>query len=140
MSRFQCEIPGPAVPQGSAKAFVVSGKAIITSANKNLKNWRALAVLCLSQRRQEMGMEGPFEGPVWVEVVEYRVRPKGRPRRHTAPDVRPDLDKVVRASLDVLTIAGVLKDDCQVCALVASKRYRDTAGLSVSVEQTLEAQ
>lgn len=132
---LRVEIPGPACPQGSARAFVVNGKAQITSANKGLNAWRAIAVKYLQDGMTDRGRESPFEGPVAVWVFEDRVRPKGRAKRHVRPDTRPDLDKIARAALDVLVIAGVLKDDAQVCKLNAEKRYADKAGVVLFVEE-----
>jgi len=37
--------------------------------------------------------------------------------------VKPDLDKIVRACLDVLVIGGVIRDDAQVCQINAWKVY-----------------
>ena len=132
---LRVEIPGPAAAQGSARAFVVGGKAQITSANKGLNAWRAIAVKFLQDGMAEQGVLEPFSGPVAVWVFEDRVRPKGRAKRHVRPDTRPDLDKIARAALDVLVIAGVLKDDAQVCKLNAEKRYAEKAGVVLFVEE-----
>lgn len=125
---FEVTIPGPSCPQGSARAFVnrKTGKPIITSATKGLAAWRSHAVRCIHARMSEEGLESPVEGPVAVEVTDYRKRPKGRAKRHLWPDLRPDIDKIARATLDAIEASGLLNSDAQVCRLDAWKLYSDT--------------
>lgn len=125
---FEVTIPGPSCPQGSARAFVnkKTGKPVITSASKGLAAWRSHAVRCIAARMAEKGLESPIEGPVSVEVTDYRKRPKGRAKRHQWPDLRPDLDKIARATLDAIEASGLLRSDAQVCRLDAWKLYSDT--------------
>jgi Holliday junction resolvase RusA-like endonuclease len=79
------------------------------------------------------------DGAVAVELAFTFARPRGHfgrrgglrlsaPTRHA---VRPDLDKLVRAVLDALVGAGVIRDDAQVAELHASKRYGEWPGLIV---------
>jgi Holliday junction resolvase RusA-like endonuclease len=73
-------------------------------------------------------------GPVKVQITFHLPRPKSRPKRHTHPDVRPDLDKLQRAVLDALT--GIAwRDDAQVCAIAAEKCYTTASiGADITVE------
>jgi Holliday junction resolvase RusA-like endonuclease len=51
--------------------------------------------------------------------------------------VRPDLDKLLRSTLDGLTDAGVWRDDSQVVSISAAKVYAkngDTPGVIIEVE------
>jgi Holliday junction resolvase RusA-like endonuclease len=53
------------------------------------------------------------------------------------PGVRPDLDKLLRSTLDGLTDAGVWRDDSQVVSISAAKVYAkngDTPGVIIEVE------
>jgi Holliday junction resolvase RusA-like endonuclease len=73
-------------------------------------------------------------GPVFVTLTFYLQRPKGhygsgrnagtlRPTAPESPAVKPDLDKLIRSTMDALTEAGVVRDDAQVVELAARKRY-----------------
>jgi Holliday junction resolvase RusA-like endonuclease len=128
-------IPGPGQPQGSSRAFVRGGKAIITSANPKLSEWRSLAVLFIAQERARLGLTEPWEGPVEVWVYEERVKPRGAGKREY-PHVRPDLDKVVRACLDALVAGQAIRDDSQVCFISASKYYGAEASVCIRCQMT----
>ena len=76
----------------------------------------------------------PYLGPVRVEITFGLSRPAAHYRtgkyaghiRDSAPvwpGGRPDLDKLVRALLDGLTMGGAWSDDSQVVQLTASKIY-----------------
>jgi Holliday junction resolvase RusA-like endonuclease len=54
--------------------------------------------------------------------VSFRLA-KPKTVKRDLPSVRPDLDKLARATLDALTTAQVVTDDAQVCDLWVSKRY-----------------
>ena len=126
---FSCFVRGTPAPQGSKKAFVVKGRAIVTDANpKTLKDWRSAVNLTLQDR-----WEGPpIEGPVNVVLNFYLLKPKSVPKKRTRPHVRPDLDKLVRAVLDALT--GIcFKDDAQVVSMQAEKHYKSEQGVWLTV-------
>ena len=108
---------GVAQPQGSARAFVVNGRAVITSANKNLKGWRELIS---AEAREQMKGLPPYDGPIEVRASFYLPRPKSVKR--VSPTVKPDLDKLARGLLDALTNV-VYRDDAQVTNLQVSKHY-----------------
>ena len=108
---------GVAQPQGSARAFVVNGRAVITSANKNLKGWREL--ISAEARAQMKGLP-PYDGPIEVRASFYLPRPKSVKREY--PTVKPDLDKTTRGLLDALSNV-VIRDDAQVVSLQVSKWY-----------------
>ncbi len=60
--------------------------------------------------------------PVELHLEYTFLRPDGAPKRRKLPSVKPDLDKLVRATLDALT--GVIyQDDGQVVNIIASKVY-----------------
>ena len=108
---------GKPEPQGSARAFVVKGRAVVTSANPNIKGWRDLIA---SEARVQMQGLPPVDGPVEVRASFYLPRPKSVKR--ASPTVKPDLDKLARGLLDALTNV-VYRDDAQVTNLQVSKHY-----------------
>ena len=112
---------GTPVPQGSTRAFVVNGRAVTTSANKNLRPWRDTMASAARFAMQEAAQER-LDGPVRVYAAFTLPRPKSRPKRDRWPDRKPDLDKLGRGLLDALT-GPVIRDDAQVCALAVVKRY-----------------
>lgn len=117
---YQIKVLGKPEPQGSSRAFVVNGKPIITSANKNLKPWRALVEW---EARHQWGGKPPLEKALAVVIEFYLHKPKSVKRAQ--PTVKPDLDKMVRSVLDALTSAHVWNDDAQVITVVARKMYAD---------------
>lgn len=111
-----------AQPQGSARAFVVAGKAHITSDNKKLKPFRSelaqMALAELGDRPQPLF--GKHE-PVAVNVIFCFQKPPSAKKRKF-PTVKPDLDKVTRSVNDALT--GIaFHDDAQIVQSTQDKRY-----------------
>lgn len=129
-------VVGKAEPQGSTRAFVVNGKAVTTSTNKNLKPWRSCV---FDAALKAMGGAPMVMGPVEI-WAEFRIqRPASSPKtRETLPDKTPDLDKLARGLFDALT--GVCwDDDKRVVRMHISERYTDRngeqPGVSVSIER-----
>jgi Holliday junction resolvase RusA-like endonuclease len=108
---------GVAQPQGSARAFVVNGRAVVTSANKNLKGWRELIS---AEARAQMNGLPPYDGPIEVRASFYLPRPKSVKREYHT--VRPDGDKLTRGLFDSLS-SIVYRDDSQVFSHQVSKWY-----------------
>ena len=112
--------------QGSVKAFVVNGKPILTSTNKNVDGWRKLIAMSAQPYARTM------EGGVMVTATFYLPRPKSLPKKVSHHTKRPDVDKLLRALLDSFT--GIFyKDDSQVCHVNVRKAYAD-AETSTGVE------
>ena len=125
-------VPGRPAPQGSKRAFAVRGKggvptgrvAVIESSHDRVKSWRAAVIDAVTG----LGDPGwPLEGPLKLGLVFALPRPKGHYRtgknasqlRDSAPRFpagMPDLSKLLRATEDALTDAGVWRDDSQVVA------------------------
>jgi Holliday junction resolvase RusA-like endonuclease len=82
MSAFmQFEVFGQPQPQGSSRAFVnkKTGRAIVTSSNPNLKDWRDLIA---REARDQMNGLPPLDGAVTVNATFFLPR---RPDREARP-------------------------------------------------------
>lgn len=116
-------VQGIPSPQGSVRAFVVNGRAVVTQGGsaerrRNLSDWRGDV-----QRTAKHASNGRmFLGPVRVGLIFWLPRPASAPKARRYPDKRPDLDKLVRAVLDALT-GSVWRDDAQVVQIDAGKDY-----------------
>jgi crossover junction endodeoxyribonuclease RusA len=123
-------VPGDPLPKGSAKAFVVQGRARITSTTKGLKGWEQRVALAAP-----VGIQ--FHGAVVLRVHFHLTRPKSvKARDHVT---KPDLDKLTRAVGDALT--GVLyADDKQIVELHVRKDYAEQLpGVTVTVKGNTDA-
>ena len=126
---------GIPVPEGSTRAWVHDGKAYTTHSNKRLLGpWRD------SIANAAVGRTTTLDRPASVRVTFYLPRPKSRTRKRSTPfpypDVRPDLDKLVRAVLDALTHIA-WNDDSQVVHIETSKVYASTSvppGAQIDIE------
>jgi Holliday junction resolvase RusA-like endonuclease len=107
---------GTPQPKGSARAFVVAGHAVVTTANKSLKSWES----SVRAAAQTVATGTLLVEAVILKVEFFLVRPTSVKRKR--PTTRPDLSKLVRGVEDALT--GVLwKDDSQVVSIDAWKHY-----------------
>lgn len=119
--------PGVPAPQGSKRIGRNrrTGRAILIESSEAVKPWRA-AVAAAALEARNLARSAVRSGPMAV-VLEF-VMP--RPKRVTRPacDVKPDVDKLQRSTLDALS--GVLfHDDAQVVKITASKRYARASGI-----------
>lgn len=135
-------VDGTPVPQGSMSAFMPKGAKhpIVTSNNKNLKPWRKRM---MDRFNIIMGIykERPAipSGPVEMKLI-FKM-PRTKNKKMFWVDVKPDLDKLIRAVGDSLTDAGAIEDDSDVCVLYAIKRYarvHETPGVLLSIKQIKE--
>ncbi len=128
---LRIEVFGDPIAQGSKRAFVVKGKAILTeSAGGRLKTWRSEIV---SAARDQLNGDGPMTGPVRVTLFFWVRQPKRS--KNALPIVRPDVDKLERAILDSLVAAGVMRDDAQVTTISSRKRYGDPPRCVIAVAE-----
>jgi crossover junction endodeoxyribonuclease RusA len=136
-------VRGIPAPQGS-KRHVGNGRMIESS--KAVGPWRE-AIRAETQRVMDALCVYPISGPVGVQVNFNLPRPKGHYRTgknaHLLsvgapawPAGTPDLDKLIRAVLDGLTMGGAWKDDGQVVSLLAYKRYADGVPVGCKIEIT----
>lgn len=150
MTGLRFAVLGTPAPQGSKRAFVRGGRAVLVESAKNgVDLWRGDVVRAARGAIVERG--GPLAGPVSIEV-EFRLpRPKSHYRtgrkaqvlRGTAPTAhagKPDIDKLLRSTCDALTTAGVWRDDSQIADVVTRKRYADDElpGATITVTEVTE--
>jgi Holliday junction resolvase RusA-like endonuclease len=126
--RVSFTVRGLPAPQGSKRH---RGRGVMVEmAGQKLKDWRSdvknAAYLAMGDAgrfcAEQSGIH-PFDGPVGVSVCFTLPKPKSAPKtRRTWPHKRPDLDKLLRSTLDGLT-GEVFADDAQVIEIHSAKCY-----------------
>lgn len=139
-------VHGTPAPQGSKRHV---GNGVMVESSKKVKPWRqdvkhaalaadaertpCLDLTCACQPHG--GTWGPDDA-LQVEVTFYLPRPRGhygtgrnattlKPSAPTRPWTKPDLDKLLRSTLDALGEAGLWADDSRVAVVLAEKQYAD---------------
>jgi Holliday junction resolvase RusA-like endonuclease len=139
-ARVSFDVIGVPSPQGSKKAFVIAGKArLVESAGAKNKAWRTavseMARMTMFALQYEPSpahpVTGPvpakeplqqFVGPTHLEVRFRLPRPSSRPKKwHGWSITQPDLDKLLRSTLDGLKDGGLIRDDSIICSIGATK-------------------
>ena len=124
MTLLEVTIPGQPVGKGRPRVALRGGAARALTPAKTVR-WEQGAAMVL--RAAWQGTQ-PHDGAVAAVVTAVARRPKRLTRRKD-PDgpiwrpKRPDLDNVVKATLDALQLAGVIRDDAQVVHLLARSLY-----------------
>jgi Holliday junction resolvase RusA-like endonuclease len=133
MTTLTIDVTGTPAPQGSKRAFVVNGRAVMTESSKKVKPWRQDVVAAVHNTLAETDWTTPAHA-VEVSLCFYMPRPayhfrtgkhahELKPNAPAYVDKKPDSDKLARSTLDALTTSAVIKDDAQVARLVIEKRY-----------------
>ena len=114
-------VAGKPAVQGS-KRYV--GRGIMLDADKRLPAWRTSIRAAIID---EAGYPvRSLDGPVAIDLEFILVRPESAPKRRTPSAVKkPDIDKLVRAVLDAVTLSGAWRDDSQVVQMTAKKRLAE---------------
>lgn len=135
-------VNGQPAPQGSKRPVRLgNGKIGMVEQSKAVGPWRE-AVRGEVQR----AAIDPLLHPVDVSIRFRMPRPKGHYRsgrnahllREGAPAMpggQPDLDKLIRSTLDALKLGGAYTDDAQVCHIDAWKVYGATPGADITVRE-----
>lgn len=121
------------VAKGSMRAFLPRGHKfpIVTdSGGATLKAWERDIRLITEGQLDRLGLPCAAEQPFEVQLVYYLPRAVGdfdahggvRGRARSSPWVPPDLDKLVRATLDACT-GMVWDDDSRIVRAVVEKRF-----------------
>jgi Holliday junction resolvase RusA-like endonuclease len=127
---------GTPAPQGSKIAVA---KGVLRDDNPiALRTWREDVKQAALACRAEHDDIAYLDGPLLVMVTFSLRRPQSHHRaskrsnglRIDAPihsSSRPDLDKLLRSTLDAITTSGLIGDDGQIAELRARKRFVNTA-------------
>jgi Holliday junction resolvase RusA-like endonuclease len=116
------EIEGTPVPQGSFRHI---GQGRIIAANPKLNQWRET----IANQIRQQGHPSPIEAPIKVSLEFVLPRPKTVTRKHPITRSSYDVDKLIRAVFDAISLekyAQVIKDDSQIISVKASKRYESS--------------
>lgn len=112
-------------PQGSKRFVGMSkaGRGIMIESSKKVKPWRQAVVDAAILVMGGAG-NGKILGPIGIYMAFTVPKPKSAPKkRRIFPDKKPDLSKLVRATEDALTDAGVFEDDARVVECMSRKLY-----------------
>jgi len=120
----------------------------VVPASKGMKKWEK--AVNDKARTAMLADPGPIENPVIVKMQFFLKRPQnhtgsGRNEgvlkewaERLLPTKTPDLDKLIRSTNDAMT-GVVYTDDCQIVAIIPTKRYGKNPGVMIEVaEMTLE--
>lgn len=124
--RIEFVVYGMPAPQGS-KRHVGGGRMVESS--KAVKPWREAVKYAALQALADAGHPPPLDGPLRAWIVFTLSKPGSAPKRtRTWPCRKPDLDKLLRSTLDALTDAGVIADDARIVEIARlAKSYPDEA-------------
>lgn len=133
MTSFSIYVPGKATPQGSKKAFVINGRAVLVDASGGNKAWRKLVTEKIRQHDKYI----QYSGAVNVSLTFWMQKAKSN--KTTLMTQKPDIDKLARSVLDAMTDAEIIEDDSRVIYLTITKRWADEPdalpGVLISVWQ-----
>jgi crossover junction endodeoxyribonuclease RusA len=118
--KLRFDVIGLPAPQGSKRHV---GHGIMIESSKKVKPWRE--AVTAAAREAMGGKPAPFlAGPVMLTVFFTLPKPKSAPKsRETYPDKKPDIDKLLRSTMDGLTAAGVWEDDARVILCCINKTF-----------------
>ena len=130
-------VAGFPAPQGSKNAYRRGNKVVLVESSKKVKPWRAAVAQAatIAYLRTE-----PIDGPVAVEIEFHLPRPKSLPKRVIWMVKKPDLDKLIRSTLDALSGIAYI-DDNRVTRIVADKHYAaspEDAGAHITITERTE--
>lgn len=126
-SGFFFRVEGTPAPQGSKSLGRNrrTGKAIQYESSKKVKPWRLAVSVQAKIAIKPLGgrpRNRIEDGPIRVDIL-FKMRKPPKTFR-SRPYIPPDLDKLIRSTLDALS--GILyRDDEQVCEITARKAYED---------------
>ncbi|MFM1966824.1 MAG: hypothetical protein RL134_2549 [Actinomycetota bacterium] len=133
-------VHGVPAPQGSKSAFVRGGRAVVVegsskSGREKQRAWRTAVTL---QAIEARGEAPAIDGPVKITVAFGMPKPKSAPKSMVWTTKKPDIDKLLRSTLDGLTDAGVWNDDSQVVHVEMAKQYatNGVTGAHIVIERT----
>lgn len=131
MTVVDLRVLGVPAPQGSKTRMpngaMVEGSSAVGRAKH--RAWRSAVAEAAVGKVDE-----PLDGPLQLVAEFLLPRPSSR-KRDVWADRKPDLDKLIRNTVDGLTDAGLIRDDARIVYLSASKRLADTwTGVTLRVQ------
>lgn len=122
-------------PRPKARPRFVRGR-VITTTGELEKLWRTWLKRAIDEAVRHRGDPKPlFTGAVKVTMRFTFAPPAGKRDRIGKPHThKPDKDNLEKLCLDLMTKAGVLKDDSQVADGPVQKLWGERAGVVVLVE------
>lgn len=115
-------IYGMPAPQGSKRHV---GNGVMIESSKKVKPWREAVVWAAREAGERVA------GPARIWVTFTLPRPASAPKRRTVPDRKPDLDKLLRSTLDALVTAGAIEDDARIAKHVLNMALGKTEDFAV---------
>lgn len=120
-------VRGLPAPQGSKRHV---GRGILVESSKHVKPWRDAVRTSVADAWDQ----GAHDGPLMLELTFWFPRPRGhygtgkntarlKPSAPSFPAGPPDVDKLIRSTMDGITAAGLWRDDARVVQVVGRKRY-----------------
>lgn len=133
MNSIHIFIHGQPSPQGSKTGFRRrDGSVGVRPATKTERPWRQLVVDMLSREWRGPPMEGGLE----LTLTFALLRPKSVSfKKRPTPSTRPDIDKLLRAVMDALKLAGAIREDGQIVSVQMLKEYRGVPGVGLEVRK-----
>lgn len=121
-------VAGTPAPQGS-KRHVGGGRMIESS--KKVKPWREAVARVASAHL----LDEPLDGHLRV-IIRFELPAPMKSRFGNRPAGPPDIDKLVRSTLDGLTTSRLIVDDARIVALTATKHWAsDVPGAEITIER-----
>jgi Holliday junction resolvase RusA-like endonuclease len=127
--RVVLDVVGVPAPQGSKTAFKnpTGGRPILREGGsqtgfQKLKDWRHAVSDTAARWTRENGSPPPIAAAASIDVTFYFVRPKSYPKKASCwKTTKPDVDKLLRSTLDALVTGGVIAADQLVAAVTCRK-------------------
>lgn len=139
--RYSFDVVGEIAPQGSkTTGRRANGTTFVRESSQKVKPWRADVIAVA----RELVQGEPLDGPLKVHVIFRKAMPASRKKADRERgwmycSVTPDIDKVLRATLDALKQAGMIADDARVCWVAMHKiEVVGWTGASITVENMPE--
>ncbi len=148
------KVLGTPAPKGSSRAFYKAGmkRAVIVKDNSDRqRSWEGAVREAALEKLGELVTPRFVDAQLEVQVCFYLARPAGHwgkgknagkltSKATPRPRGTPDIDKLVRSTLDALT-GSVFDDDSRIVRIVAEKRYAAPGqeGAEISIGELVEA-
>ena len=121
-------IHGKPAPQPRVRAYRLGNRAGVYDPG-TADEWKGQVMLAAGLYR------GQFTtGPLRLEVEFYLPRPNAR-KNDDYVAVKPDIDNLLKSTMDALSDAGVWRDDAQVVKQVVQKHYGEPARCEITITE-----